>query len=458
MSITQRLAEFIHQPGPGLRSAAVRQRAARCMLDTLAVTVAGYREAPVQALKRALPLDASQGSAPVPWGTARYREDDACVMVGTAAHALDYDDVSMQAICHPSAPVLAALWVLLEQTQASGEQLLDAYAVGTEVLIRSGQAMGFRHYDLGFHATATLGTLGAAAACSHLLGLEPARISHALAIAASMSAGIRKNFGSMVKPLHVGLAAANGLRAVRYAAAGLQGSAEPLEDHGWLRVFSGAECNAWPQSLGLGQPFAIEAPGFEQKRYPCCYMMHKIVSATLSLRQRYGLSLNGLSSARVEMGGGASAPLIYSHPVTGLQAKFSGPYAVVGTLHDGCMNLSSFDDKSVLRPAVQSALSIVTVEEKAALPVRGDDVGKAAVTVTLDYESGRRYVEAVSVMPGSREDPLTDEDLLEKWRDCLGWSLEELKAMEVDELFRDGLEMYRQPSAHLWMERLHPRS
>src|SRR3546814_8036603 len=116
----------------------------------------------------------------MPWSSHRYREDDACLISGMSSHILDYDDVSMLAVCHPSVPVLTALLALLEETGASGADLLDAYIVGTEILISSGQAMGFRHYELGFNANSKLGVLGAAAACYIMLGLEQRRTGNAL--------------------------------------------------------------------------------------------------------------------------------------------------------------------------------------------------------------------------------------------------------------------------------------
>jgi len=458
LSITQQLADFISTRKADLISADVRSRAARCLLDTLAVSVAGYCDPSVRALEDALcPADGMRTVA-MPWSPRRYREDDACLVTGMSSHILDYDDVSMLAVCHPSVPVLTALWPLLEETGASGRALLDAYVVGTEVLIRSGQAMGFRHYALGFHATATLGTLGAAAACCHMLGLDSRRTAHALAIAASMSAGVRKNFGSMVKSLHVGLAASSGLRAARFAAAGVQGAAEPLEADGWLRAFSGGDCDTWPDGLVLGRPFAIEAPGFEQKRYPCCYMMHKIIQATLTLKREHGLALEGLRAATIDMCGGASAPLMHPHPKNGLHAKFSGPYAVVGSLLDGRMDLASFRDETVLRPAVQAALGVVSLRESSQAPAQGGDVGSAPVTVTLDYGQGGRYSATVHAMPGSAQDPLTDRDLLEKWRDCLARGLPELGAATVDELFRKGLAMDAQASVQQWLDELRPHS
>ena len=450
MTITQRLADFAIAEGSVLPVLA-RPRATRVLLDTLAVALAGYSEPGPQALERALHPCDDKHAVSIPWSEKRYRPEDACLLLGMAAHVLDYDDVSMIAVCHPSVPILTALYVLAQQVPATGARFLDAFAVGTEISIRSGQAMGFRHYDLGFHATATLGTLGAAAASSRLLGLSATETCHALAIAASMSSGVRKNFGTMVKSLHVGFAASNGLRAARLAQAGVEGAEDAIGGRGWLYAFSGRHTEHWPDGIELGAPFAVDKPGFEQKRYPCCYMTHKIIQATLGLRREHGLSLDGLERAEVVMPRGGNAPLIHPLPSNGLAAKFSGPYAVVAGLADGRVNLASFEDDAVRRPEVQAALRKVTLTEAESAASHGSDVGAAPVSVTLTFSDGRRLSQTVAASPGSAEGPLTDDDLLEKWRDCVGRGLPRLPAGRVDQLFKSGLKFDEQPDAGAWL-------
>lgn len=283
-----------------LMKPAVHLEAQRAILDTLAVTMAGGSDDAVHRLEASLDAmdtgPAWTAAFRSPWTGRHYASFDAALLLGMASHMYDYDDVSMLAVCHPSAPILSALLAaesgLARTGGTSGLDFVTAFCVGTEVLIRLGQAMGFRHYELGFHATATLGAVGAASAVARLVRLDAARTRHALAIAASMASGLRKNFGSMVKPLHVGLAASSGLRAVRMAQAGIEGAAEVFEAGGYLRAFSGGETDRFPiGKLLFGQPFALAQPGFEQKRYPCCYMMHKMIEATLLLQQGSGCTL-----------------------------------------------------------------------------------------------------------------------------------------------------------------------
>ena len=238
-SINAQMVTFICGFDEKTLSSLAVKNAVSAILDTLAVTAAGRAEPAVVSLEASLPVYAIESLAQ----HKIWREDDAALLLGTASHALDYDDVSMVTVCHPSAPVLSSICAAIcfgdASLNPSGRELIAALCVGTEVLIRIGQAMGFRHYELGFHTTATLGNIGATAALARLKGLSLEQTGHALSIAASMSGGLRNNFGTMVKPLHVGLAAANGVRAVQLALAGVTGAADIFEASGFLYAFSG---------------------------------------------------------------------------------------------------------------------------------------------------------------------------------------------------------------------------
>ena len=186
------------QQARGSLSAAAIEGARRSWFDTLAATAAGVGENTTRASLQACAHPQADPLAPV----------DAALVLGTASHALDYDDVCMLATCHPSAPIVSVLMALLPQLEEarpgfSLRDLLGAYLVGTETMLRLGEWLGFRHYALGFHATSTLGTVGCAAAVAHAWGLPAAQAHVALSIAASSACGLRANFGSDTKPLHV---------------------------------------------------------------------------------------------------------------------------------------------------------------------------------------------------------------------------------------------------------------
>lgn len=449
MPTQARLVSFITTSQP---DAEALRMAAPALLDTIAVTIAGGSEPGVRTLAASLDAYAADGAVPSFWADRSYRADDAALLTGMASHVLDYDDVCMLSVCHPSAPIISAL-LSAPRARVNGREFLDAYLVGTEILIRLGQAMGFRHYAIGFHATATLGTIGAAAACARLMKLDPAQTAHALAIAASLASGLRVNFGSMVKSLHVGLAASNGLKAARLARAGITGAREAFDGEGFFNAFSGGVSQAWPDDLALGAPFAIAEPGFEQKRYPCCYMLHKIIEATLALRRDTGLRPSDLAGIVIEMPRGGTKPLIHPHPRTGLNALFSAPYAAFAALADGRIDLASFTDAVVLRPEIQARLQDVTVVERDIPPEYDGNIGAAPVTVTLQPRSGRPASRTIIASPGSKADPLTPTQLRAKWIDCLRRA-----RPDIDEaagpLFDEGMRLADAATPYAWIERL----
>ncbi|WP_234052415.1 MULTISPECIES: MmgE/PrpD family protein [unclassified Xanthobacter] len=447
-SVDRNLAAFVCEAAP---PETARRHAVSAILDTLAVMVAGGGEPAARRLRAALTPAQGEGAVASLWHAEAFRAEDAALLFGLCSHVLDYDDVSMLTVCHPSAPVLSAALAAVPLDTVSGAAFVDAFSIGTEVLIRVGQAMGFRHYALGFHATATLGTLGAAAAAARLMRLDAVRTGHALAIAASLAGGLRKNFGSMVKSLHVGIAAADGIRAARLAATGIEGAAAPLENEGFLHAFSGGEVDHWPDGLGLGVPFAVDEPGFEQKRYPCCYLLHKMIEATLRLRREEGIDLGDVAKAVVTMPRGGTKPLIHPFPRSGLNALFSGPHAVVAALHDGSINLASFTDAAVLRPAIQARLKDVELVEAGPELSRGGDIGAAPVSVRLLLTNGAEVSREVVASPGSRQDPLTRAQLQDKWRDCLARGLPGLGADVAERLFAEGEGLAELPQVAPWL-------
>jgi len=453
-SITIRMAEFISTASQDSLSQETIGKATRAILDTLAVTIAGGIEKPVLILDQGLTPSTTDFKCISPWSQKPLSLEDGALLYGMASHVLDYDDVSLLGVCHPSAPILstliAATPLASREHDVSGELFCLAFCIGTEIMGRVGQALGFRPYALGFHTTAVLGTLGAAAAAAKLLRLDFARTAHTLAIAASMAAGLRKNFGSMVKPLHVGLAASNGLRAARLAAAGIEGSPEPFENDAFLQAYSGGNTNTWPAEIRFGDPFAVDMPGFSQKLFPCCYMLHKMITATISLREQFGCSLEHVKQALVEVPKGGSAPLIHPRPRTGLNAKFSAPYVIAASLLDGRIDLSSFKDDAVNRSEIQKRLPDIIMVENEVEPIHGTDID-APVTVTLTLHDGRTLTKTIEHAPGAAANPLTLDQLRSKWIDCLRYGKPESTVAHAATLFDKGIKLQKMTNITPWL-------
>lgn len=389
-------------------SPAVLDASRRSWFDTVAVTAAGAVENCTRAALRACGSGPAEALSPA----------EAALVLGTASHALDYDDVCMLATCHPSAPLVAALLALVpvlerERPKLSLGELLAAYALGTETILRLGEWLGFRHYALGFHATATLGAVGVAASCAHALRLPEAQARAALAIAASNAGGLRANFGTDTKPLHVGFAAHAGLRAALLAQAGANASDDVWGPAGFAHAFNGGQT---PEPLHwdpLG-PWALEQPGFEHKRFPSCYMTHRLIAGVQKLRARHPDAAGMPVSLEIEVARHGTSALKYPLPSTGLQAKFSGPYCAAAAWCDESVGLGAFTDDAVRRPQLQAQSRQVVLRER---DLADETLDSAPVHVTV---RGAGWTDEIVVdwAPGSLADQITRDQMRGKWRDC----------------------------------------
>jgi 2-methylcitrate dehydratase PrpD len=393
----------------GVLPPAVLEAARRSWFDTLAASAAGVVENCTRAGLQATGAASVQDLTPA----------DAALVLGAAAHALDYDDVCMLATCHPSAPTIAALLALLPllERQRPGLTLADllaAYALGTETTLRLGEWLGFKHYALGFHATDTLGVVGAAAAAAQALRLPTAQAHAALAIAASHSAGLRANFGSDAKPLHVGFAAAAGVRSALLAQAGADASDEVWGPAGFFHAFTGGQPQS-PLRWGRQGPWALERPGFEHKRFPSCYLTQRLIAGVLKIRARHPASVWALPvEIEIEVPLNGTAALKHPHATTGLQARFSGHYCAAVAWRDGKVELASFTDAAVQRPQLQALMRRVALRERGEA---GESLDTAPVHVTVGGDGWSDRI-AVDWAPGSPSDAMTRDELLQKWRDC----------------------------------------
>lgn len=415
MRVTSALSAFVAGLRPGDVPEPVREQVRRAFLDTLGVALAGARE---PCARITAELARKLGAAPEAtlFGhPVRTAATEAALVNGTAAHALDYDDVSEAMMGHPSAPLVPAVMALAEQTGASGEDAVVAYAAGFEVQARVGRMLGPDHYARGWHPTSTLGTLGAAAAASRILGSSEGQTAMALGVACSLAAGCRQQFGTMTKPLHAGIAARNGIMAALLAADGLTADATAIEGPlGFGHLYGGEGIHEERGLRGLGDAWLLLDPGIGVKKYPCCYATHCALDAALELRSLYGERVAAARAIQVVVPTGALAPLIHDRPSTGLEGKFSMPYCVAAALTDGHVRLATFSDEAVRRPAVREFLERVEVREA---PRR--EGSRTAFSADVLIDLGDVRVEAsVDTPRGDPRTPLSWQELVEKFRDC----------------------------------------
>src|SRR3954471_15599861 len=207
----------------------VRALTRQCVLDYYGVALAGAGDPLVAILLDELAEAGGAAQASVIGHQARLPALSAALVNGAIGHALDYDDVNLAMPGHPSVAILPALIALAEARQSSGREVIAAFVAGYETACRIGSALRPGHYNLGFHATGTLGAFGAAAACARLLGLDAEATARALGIAGTQAAGLKSQFGTMCKPFHAGKASQNGLLAARLAARGFSSRLDTVE-------------------------------------------------------------------------------------------------------------------------------------------------------------------------------------------------------------------------------------
>jgi 2-methylcitrate dehydratase PrpD len=316
--LTASISEFVVMGAP---PASARARAAVAACDTVGVALAGAPE-PAARIVRATVTSESRGNCRIFGTEDRASASDAAFANGVAVHALDYDDMCFVSMAHPSCALVPAAMAAAELADASGRAMLDAYIVGFEVECRLGMVMNPRHYHArGWHCTSSIGTLGAAAAAARVLRLTPPATSHALGIAASLACGLKENIGTMVKPLHAGVAARNGVMAARLAQQGFTASEHAIDGpQGYLAAM---DSERPPAELvraiaDFGARWEILDTGISVKLYPSCAATHPPLDAILQIVRSHGVTSGEIDAIDVEVDSMTPRLLIHDRPATAL--------------------------------------------------------------------------------------------------------------------------------------------
>jgi len=363
MSVAEKIADkIVHTRYEDLPVEAIHW-AKVAILDTLGVTVAGSVEPLSKIVKEVLSEEGGRPQCTVLGLGTKTSALNAAWANGVLSHALDYDDISNTLGGHPSVPVLPPLLALAERQSFTGKAFLLAYAVGFETECKIGRAVNFVHYDRGWHPTSTLGIFGAAAATAKLLGLNPVDCVRALAMAASMASGVKANFGTMTKPLHIGQAARNGLLGTLLASKGFSSNPEAFEArHGFCNVYNGEEqYRLEAMTEGWGEPFDLVRPGVAIKQYPCCGSTHSAIDALLSLVRSHNLKAEDAVSVIAAIHPRRLVHVNRPSPKSGLQGKFSLQYCLARSLLEGQVVLGHFTDDAVGDPRIGEIMEKIKV-------------------------------------------------------------------------------------------------
>ena len=418
MSLTRNLGAFVADVAFDRLPAEAVEVARIGFADAIATMIAGAHDPALQLLRRALnPVD---GNATLYFTGAKSPAPEAAWINGTAAHALDYDDVAALR-GHPSAVLVPAIIAEGEALGASGRDMIAAYVAGYETWAELAWRDPGHHHRKGWHPTGIFGPIGAAASCAVLRRLDPDQATRALALAASNSSGVMANFGTMTKPFHAGRSAHSGVMSARLAQIGFTASPDALEHpQGFLSAVSpeGAVDRESPPQ-GLGRDWKIVKYGIGIKKYPACYCTHRALDAMLGLLARHPLKPEDIERITVSLSETHSLILRNHRPQTGLEAKFSMEFAMACAVVASRAGLAEYTDGFVQRPEVQRLIPRVRIETNQNYD---PELSGASLwdQVRVDLVSGGTLEsEKIHRATGHAERPLNEAELFEKFRGCL---------------------------------------
>lgn len=444
VELTRYVANFIVDTRPEDLTAEVVEIGKKSILDGLGLALSGSVAKSGKLVRQHLSdLGLSEGAATVIGGGRKVAPRFAAFANGVGIHADDYDDTQLAVakdrvyglLTHPTAPALPAAFAISELVKANGLNFMFAYHLGIEVECKIAEAINPRHYQTGFHATATCGTFAAAAAASRLLGFDQETTQRALSIAGSQSAGLRENFGTMTKPFHAGRASESGVAAAQFASYGWTAAAEILEaPRGFFSAAGGGyDVNAIYDKLGA--PWTFADPGVSIKPHPSGSLTHPGMTEMLRLIAEHDIKPEDVRRVRVGTNSNMPNALIHHRPKDELQAKFSMEFCMAILLLERRAGLSEFTDDVVNRPDVKAMI------EKMDFVI--DDDAEAAgyhlMTTLIDIElkDGRKISGRADFGKGSPAFPMSYDEVAGKFRENVEFAgMGRERADEIVELVR----------------------
>ncbi len=424
MGATEKIARFIVEtryediPGDAV------EKAKRTALDCLGAALAGVGEPVSQTIAGYVTKLGGLPQASVFGAGIKISVQDAALANGCIAHALDYDDCGVK-IGHPSVLVLPAVLSLGEHLGASGRDLLTAYILGLEIEGKLALHADFKLMQARLNHQTWYGSIGAAAACAKLLRLDVAKTRMVLGIAANVACGLSANHGSMAGTMAAGNACRNGVIAALMAQEGITANPNIIEaKNGFYDTLVGpGHYDAERMADGLGNPFYIESPGIGLKKYPSCYHTHRALDGIFQLLDEHRLTDKDIAEVDVGTSERAMRVLAFTEPATPYQAKYSMPYCIAAAVVDHQVTLETFTDQKFVDRGIVEArkkvhLSFPDVPIWPGLADVGPDTEFVGNPVTIRTTDGRSYSARVDIPRGDPALPLTDDELLSKYRDC----------------------------------------
>jgi 2-methylcitrate dehydratase PrpD len=424
MGATEKIARFIVETDYEDIPRDAVEKAKRTTLDCMGAALAGVAEPVSQTIAGYVTKLGGPPQASVFGPGLKVSVQDAALANGVIAHALDYDDCGVK-IGHPSVLVLPAVLSLGEHLGASGRDILTAYLLGLEIEGKMALHADFKLMQARLNHQTWYGSIGAAAACAKLLRLEVPKTRMALGIGANFACGLSANHGSMAGAMAAGNACRNGVIAALMAQEGVTANPDIIEaKNGFYDTLVGRDhYDAERMADGLGNPFYIESPGIGLKKYPSCYHTHRALDGVFQLLGEHRLSDKDIAEVDVGTSERAMRVLAFSEPATPYQAKFSMPYCIAAAVVDHQVTLDTFtahkmEDRGIVEARKKVHLSFPDIPIWPGLADVGPDTEFVGNPVTIRTTDGQSYSARVDIPRGDPALPLTDNELLAKYRDC----------------------------------------
>lgn len=423
--LTRQVAEFVVDTKLSDLPAEVVELGKKSILDGIGLALSGSVAKSGEHIRDYLVgLGIKEGPATVIGTPLKVPPRFAAFANGVGIHADDYDDTQLAVakdrvyglLTHPTAPALPAALAVAEAGGRSGADMMLAYHLGVEVECKIAEAINPRHYQHGFHATATCGTYAAAAAASKLKGLDVEQVVRAFGCAGSQSAGLRENFGTMMKPFHAGRSSESGVVAADFAELGWTTTDKILEAPRGFFQAAGGGFDAGAISGKLGHPWTFVSPGVSIKPHPSGSLTHPGMTEMLRLIREHGIKAGDVE--RVDVGTNQNMPnaLIHHRPKNELQAKFSMEFCMAILLLDGRGGLPEFTDEVVERPDVKAMIERVNFHVHPEAEAAGYD--KMTTIIDIHLKDGRTISGRADFGKGSPANPMSYDECADKFRGC----------------------------------------
>lgn len=418
MAATAVLSDFASKTRISDISAGAVAATKRHILDCAGVALAAAVE-PAGCI--ILDVTREQGGAPqarVLGSSLRTSAVSAAWANGALAHLLDFDDTGFS---HPTACILPAALAMAEEVGATGGNLVAAVCVGLEVFERLSSSGRQHEPELrrrGFHPTSLYGCSAAAAAAGNIVRLNPNQMAVAIGLAAANAGGLTQHFGTWGKGIHAGNAARAGVTSVLLAKKDYVADPEGIEgDYGFFSAFHGTgNYDLGKVADGLGTHWSIVGPGLTVKRYPCCGGNLRALDAAQELILEHGIRFDDVARLEVDVHPDLLCIVRFHKPTQGFRGKFSIDYVLAAMLLDGRVDMASFTDEYCNAPRMRAALEKVRVNAHAEWP--NDAVSRRKSPVTITLNDGRAFTRTVDKVRGSPGNPMTRDELVDKYRGC----------------------------------------